>query len=86
MIRPLAISLLLATSVWADTTASVLGLEPRDAPADVVAFLHRDKQDPGEDAQTLKLVVAKQRNGPTGDLDLVFLRKYTRFENAASHA
>jgi replicative DNA helicase len=54
--------------------------------ADVVAFLHRDKQDPSEDAQTLKLVLAKQRNGPTGDVDLVFLRKYTRFESAATHA
>jgi len=53
--------------------------------ADVVAFLHRERQEPGDDAQTLKLVLAKQRNGPTGDVDLVFLKRYTRFENAASH-
>jgi replicative DNA helicase len=54
--------------------------------ADVVAFLHRDpKQDPHGDAQMIKLHVAKQRNGPTGELDLTFLKRYTRFENVATH-
>jgi replicative DNA helicase len=31
----------------------------------------------------VKLYIAKQRNGPTGDVDLTFLKSYTRFESAA---
>ena len=27
------------------------------------------------------MIVAKQRNGPTGDVQLTFLREFTRFEN-----
>jgi replicative DNA helicase len=54
--------------------------------ADVVAFLHRDRQDLTEETQPIKLVLAKQRNGPTGELDLVFLKKYTRFESMARDA
>jgi replicative DNA helicase len=26
------------------------------------------------------LIIAKQRNGPTGDVPLTFLKQYTRFE------
>lgn len=51
--------------------------------ADVVAFLHRD---PKDDPSVVKLILAKQRNGPTGSLDLVFLRDYTRFESVARNA
>ena len=29
------------------------------------------------------LIIAKQRNGPTGDVPLTFLNQYTRFEDAA---
>ena len=29
------------------------------------------------------LLIAKQRNGPTGDVNLTFLKTFTRFENAA---
>jgi replicative DNA helicase len=29
------------------------------------------------------LIIAKQRNGPTGSVDLVFLSEYTRFESRA---
>ena len=29
----------------------------------------------------IKLIIAKQRNGPVGEFLLAFLRKYTRFEN-----
>jgi replicative DNA helicase len=31
------------------------------------------------------LIIAKQRNGPTGDVELIFRERITRFENA-SHA
>lgn len=34
----------------------------------------------GEDFEPIKLLLAKQRNGPTGSVDLAFRRKYTRFE------
>ena len=31
----------------------------------------------------MKVIVAKQRNGPTGDIELAWFDKYTRFENLA---
>ena len=36
----------------------------------------------GEDFEQIKLILAKQRNGPTGNVNLAFVRKYTRFESA----
>lgn len=36
-----------------------------------------------QDAVPVNLLIAKQRNGPTGDVNLTFLKSYTRFENAA---
>ena len=32
-----------------------------------------------------ELIVAKQRNGPTGKVHLAFLRQFTRFENLLRH-
>ncbi|MCR4823272.1 MAG: replicative DNA helicase [Treponema sp.] len=56
--------------------------------ADVVMFIHRDrkKQEDGqaEPVQDAKIIVAKQRNGPIGDVQLLFLNSITRFENKAS--
>jgi replicative DNA helicase len=58
--------------------------------ADVVLFIHRPnfyKADlPDEDRAKTDLIVAKQRNGPTGTLHFVFLSKHTRFEEAAPEA
>src|SRR5215470_5970906 len=57
--------------------------------ADVVIFIYRedqygDKSQPAADSQgTAELIIAKQRNGPTGIVKLAFLREYTRFENLA---
>ena len=56
--------------------------------ADVVAFLYKpayDDDDAAEqsDALPINLLVAKQRNGPTGDVPLTFIKGYTRFESAA---
>jgi replicative DNA helicase len=36
-----------------------------------------------EEAASVNLLIAKQRNGPTGDVNLTFLKSYTRFESAA---
>lgn len=53
--------------------------------ADVVMFIHRErkKQEDGDmlPVQDAKLIIAKQRNGPIGDVPLLFLSAFTRFEN-----
>ena len=57
--------------------------------ADVVAFIYRqdmygDKNAPPTDAEGVaEIIVAKQRNGPTGIVRLAFIREFTRFENLA---
>ncbi len=53
--------------------------------ADVVLFLFREeiyKRDDPELRGKAELIIGKQRNGPTGTVDLVFIREFTRFENA----
>ena len=56
--------------------------------ADVVILIYRDdayNKDPNSpDAGTAELIVAKQRNGPTGVVRLAFLREQTRFANLAT--
>lgn len=51
--------------------------------ADVVIFLHHNKEDTEEESSTLKyeLLLEKQRNGPTGKVDVLFHTKYTKFVN-----
>ena len=53
--------------------------------ADVVAFIYRDevynKDENNPNKGTAELIIAKQRNGPTGTVPLTFLGQYTRFEN-----
>jgi len=56
--------------------------------ADVVMLLHReDYYHRGDKDYTLdnraELIIAKQRNGPTGSVELIFREKFTRFENAS---
>jgi replicative DNA helicase len=56
--------------------------------ADVVIFLHRERQidrDVDEESSEVvtEVVVAKQRNGPVGSVKLAFIPRYTRFENLA---
>ena len=59
--------------------------------ADVVGLLYKPSSDDDEnggsaaedEALPVNLVLAKQRNGPTGDVHLTFLKPYTRFESAA---
>lgn len=51
--------------------------------SDVVAFLFREElyNPTPENEGKAELIIAKQRNGPTGKIDLAFLREFTRFEN-----
>jgi len=57
--------------------------------ADVVCFIFRPEVYEKDDAKKAELegqaqiVIAKQRNGPTGTVHMVFLKKFTRFEQAA---
>jgi replicative DNA helicase len=60
--------------------------------ADLVGLLYKPNADEEEsaagsatteEAVMVNLLIAKQRNGPTGDVNLMFLKSYTRFESAA---
>ncbi len=51
--------------------------------ADVIMFLHREEQinKDTERKGEADLIIAKQRNGPTGRMVLAFIPKYTKFAN-----
>jgi replicative DNA helicase len=52
--------------------------------ADLVAFIFREEiyKPEREDLKGIaELLLAKQRNGPTGRINLVFLKEFTKFEN-----
>lgn len=58
--------------------------------SDVVMFVHRPEYYMSEEqaqqyAGHAELYIAKQRNGPTGKVDLVWRKEYTRFEDYAPH-
>jgi replicative DNA helicase len=55
--------------------------------ADVVCFIHREEYYDRENEDLkgkAEIIIAKQRNGPTGSVHLAYLADYTRFENLAS--
>jgi replicative DNA helicase len=52
--------------------------------ADVVAFIHREEYYDRENEDVkgqAEIIIAKQRNGPTGSVKLAYLNDFTRFEN-----
>jgi replicative DNA helicase len=51
--------------------------------ADLVAFIFREEQyNPTDENHNLaEIIIAKQRNGPTGTVRLAFAKEFTRFEN-----
>src|SRR5688500_8404788 len=59
--------------------------------ADLIALLYKpdegkeddDAAPQDQEAIPVNLLIAKQRNGPTGDVNLTFFKGYTRFESAA---
>lgn len=60
--------------------------------ADVVALLTRDEYYAETDEERMELegkaivIIAKQRNGPVGDVPLIFIKEFARFENRAEEA
>jgi replicative DNA helicase len=56
--------------------------------ADVIMLLHRDEYyKPTEaNAGLAQIIIAKQRNGPTGEVTLRFFKEYMRFENYTRRA
>ena len=57
--------------------------------ADVVAFIHReayynrDEERSEDEKAKSEIILAKQRNGPTGTVHLNFISRFTRFDNPA---
>ena len=51
--------------------------------ADVIMFIYRDEayNEDSDRKGIADIIIAKQRNGPVGKVELAFLREYTRFEN-----
>ena len=51
--------------------------------ADIVAFLYRedyyDREAADEDNGTIEIIIAKQRNGPVGTVQLAFVKEYNKF-------
>ena len=49
----------------------------------MVAFIYREEQynRTEENEGKAELIISKQRNGPTGTIELAFLKQFTRFEN-----
>ena len=51
--------------------------------ADVILFIYRDEvyNEDSVEGNKAEIIIGKQRNGPTGVVNLTFLKEYTRFEN-----
>jgi replicative DNA helicase len=49
--------------------------------ADIVAFLYRDDyyDKETENKNVIEVIIAKQRNGPTGTVELAFLKEFNKF-------
>lgn len=51
--------------------------------ADIVAFLYRDDyyEKESENKNIIEIIIAKQRNGPVGTVQLAFVKEYNKFVN-----
>ena len=62
--------------------AQLRGSGSIEQDADVVMFIDRDrKRDESSSIQPAKIILAKQRNGPTGDIDIMFIPSTSTFVN-----
>ncbi|WP_458411521.1 replicative DNA helicase [Schinkia sp. CFF1] len=55
--------------------------------ADIVAFLYRDDyyDKETENKNIIEIIIAKQRNGPVGTVELAFVKEYNKFVNLERH-
>ena len=91
MARQLGVPLLLLCQITRDSERQ--NRKPRlsdlrdsgsiEQDADTVLFLHRAKERDDSPWESIDVIVAKQRNGPTGEVALRFFKKRTRFECVA---
>jgi replicative DNA helicase len=52
--------------------------------ADTVMLLHRpDRYEPGQHEGIIEVIIGKQRNGPTGEITLAYLKQFMRYEDYA---
>lgn len=52
--------------------------------ADTVMILHRpDRYEPGQHEGIIEIIIGKQRNGPTGEITLAYLKQFMRYEDFA---
>lgn len=61
--------------------AQLRGSGSIEQDADVVMFLHRERLKEETPAQEAKIILAKQRNGATGDIPILFIPVFSKFEN-----
>src|SRR6266545_392513 len=89
-----AASKLAEAKIFIDDSASLTILELRESgsieqDADLVGLLVRpeiyeeDEEARAEKAGEAEFIIAKQRNGPVGEIPLTFLKEFTRFETRA---
>jgi replicative DNA helicase len=55
--------------------------------ADIIVFIYRDEyytKEACKEPGVAEIIIAKQRNGPTGTVKLAFQRQFTKFENLAN--
>src|SRR5699024_11035862 len=55
--------------------------ESIEQDADIVSFLYRDDyyDDESEQQNIIEIIISKQRNGPTGTVELAFVKEYNKF-------
>ena len=66
----------------ADLVALLYKADPAN-PRKAAGGEEEEDEAPDADAVAVNLLIAKQRNGPTGDVHLTFLKSFTRFESAS---
>ncbi len=50
--------------------------------ADAVLMLHRpDRYEPGQSEGVIEVIIAKNRNGPVGEITLAYIKQYLRYED-----
>ena len=64
--------------------AQLRGSGSIEQDADVVMFLHRERLKEETAVQEATLILAKQRNGATGDIKISFVPAYSKYENLMS--